>query len=92
MKKTNSVDLSIREHLAKERTLLAADRTLLAYIRTAMTVSLVGISFFKLFNNKTVQLAGVSIMILACFFLLKGVYDVLKQRNKVEHIHLIDED
>jgi putative membrane protein len=39
---------TIRDDLARDRTVLANDRTLLAYVRTALALIGVGLIFFKL--------------------------------------------
>ncbi len=57
-KKTDSEPLTFRDHLAASRTIFASERTLLAYMRTSLTMTIVGITLIKLFNELLIQIIG----------------------------------
>ena len=76
-------DLELREILAKERTHLSLDRTLLSYIRTSMTTVVVGISFFKFFDNVVMQMAGVILIIVAIILTVIGIVRSVQIHKKI---------
>lgn len=79
----NKVDLLLREEYAKERTYLSLDRTLLSYIRTSLTATVVGITFLKLFDSVSFQIAGVILIIVAIFLTVFGVVRTVQTHKKI---------
>jgi putative membrane protein len=65
-------DLTLRDYLAIDRTLLANERSFLAYIRTAITLLIAGISLIKFFNSNVVQSLGIICIAVAALILLRG--------------------
>lgn len=57
----------LRDHLARDRTVLANERTLLAYVRTAIAVLAAGATLLKIFWGNTL------IEVLGSFLLAVGV-------------------
>ena len=79
----NNPDLVLREEYARDRTLMALDRTLLSYIRTSLTAIVVGISFFKLFDNQAMQVGGVLLIIVAVLLTAFGIARTIKSHKKI---------
>lgn len=79
----NKTDLLLREEYAKERTLLSLDRTLLSYIRTSLTAIVVGISFFKLFDNSAFQIAGIILVIVGILLTVFGIIRTIQIHRKI---------
>ena len=56
--KSSQDELTLRDHLAADRTILAIERTLLAYIRTALALLVVGASMIHFFNSPLIEIFG----------------------------------
>ena len=69
-----TLDTSIRDRLARQRTELANERTLLAYIRTAMGFFIVGIPAVWWLELPGVQALGVVSLVAGVVFLGVGVW------------------
>jgi putative membrane protein len=81
-------DLLLREEYAKERTLLSLDRTLLSYIRTSLTATVVGITFYKLFDDSVFQLAGTILIIVAILLTVFGIIRTIQINKKISEYPL----
>lgn len=49
-------DLTLRDKLARDRTILANERTLLAYVRTAILLGVSSVSLLKLFPDNSLTM------------------------------------
>jgi len=72
-KKTDPEILTIRDHLAIDRTVLANERTFLGYIRTALACLAAGASFVQFFGALSLTIMGWCLIILACMVLVVGI-------------------
>ena len=64
-------DLTLRDYLAIDRTILANERTFLAYIRTALALVLAGASLIKFTQSEFINLIG------WFFFIPLGVFSAV---------------
>ena len=62
-------DLTLRDHLALDRTRLANERTLLSYFRTAIMLAVSGVTLTNLYPGSTFALVGGSLLAVAGFAL-----------------------
>jgi len=76
-------DLTLRDFLAVDRTVLANERTFLAYVRTALAFLVVGFSFIKFFAYPLVAGAGYGLVVVAAVFLVLGVKRFLVMKNQI---------
>ena len=61
--KISPEDLILRDHLARDRTMLANERTFLAYIRTAIMLEVAAVTLVKLFpNDATMMILGIALL------------------------------
>jgi len=67
------LDTSIRDRLARQRTVLANERTLLSYIRTALGFFIVGIPAVWWLKMPGIQGLGVVSLLIGLVFLGVGV-------------------
>ena len=77
-------DMILRDYLALDRTVLANERTLLAYLRTAIGLLAGGFGLVQLLDTAAAVVIGWSLMIIAPFFLVVGVYRYFKTRKKLK--------
>lgn len=76
-------NVELREHYAKERTLLALDRTLLSYIRTSMAGVIVGVSFIKFFESSFMWILGVIVIIVSLLLTVFGIVRSIQKHNSI---------
>ena len=68
-------ELSLSDHLARERTMLANERTLLAYLRSSFALLAAGGTLLKLFpEDYTLQATGGALIVLAAATSLLGFW------------------
>lgn len=68
-----SKDFSLRDLLARDRTILANERTVLSYVRTTIMLLVSSVSLLKLFpNNTTAQIAGMTLIPIAILAAIIG--------------------
>lgn len=65
-------ELSLRDHLAIDRTILSNERTALAYARTSLAMLIVGGSCIKFFESIWIQALGPVFIVLAVGFAWRG--------------------
>ena len=70
--------------LALERTKLANERTFLAYFRTFLVIIGTGITILKIDLFAELKSFGFSLIIIASFLLIIGVFRFLKVRKNIE--------
>ena len=90
-------ELTLRDQLAFERTVLANERTLLSYVRTTIGMTAVGGSILKFFAGLTATVIGSGLIALGILIMLMGLvryWDANKLIKKIEYkekVHLDDE-
>lgn len=70
-------EMILRDYLALDRTRLANQRTLLAFARTAIMLIATGITFMKLFDDRTLFITGI------LFLPLAGIVSAIGLRSYV---------
>ena len=66
-------DLTLRDYLAMDRTILANERTLLAYVRSALALAIVGGSAIKFFDSVGMEVLGAVFILLGIATMIVGV-------------------
>lgn len=84
----DSDQLSLRDRLAIDRTVLANERTFLAYIRTALALIIVGASFLHFVEEGIVPALGTAFIVIGGVVQLFGVLRFLKTRRRLAAIEL----
>ncbi len=84
-------DLTLRDELAIDRTLLANERTLLAYLRSGVTLFLAGVTFVHFAHSQWFRIIGIACVPLGILVIGFGVYryrhmkaKIMASRNKSE--------
>ena len=80
--KENSEQLTFRDYLAIDRTLLANERSFLAYVRTAVTVFIGAISLIKFFDEPLVKVLGEILLAGSVLIFIQG----LRRYKSKEHV------
>ena len=74
-KEIDPQDMILRDHLARDRTVLANERTLLAYIRTAIALLAAGGTLLKLFwGNTAIAVLGGFLLAFGATTIAVGVW------------------
>lgn len=73
-------DLTLRDLLAVDRTVVANERTLLGFIRTALALMLTGASLIKFSDSSSLHVAGWGVGTLAVPLLAIGVGHFVRRR------------
>ncbi len=66
-------ELILRDHLARDRTILANERTFLSYSRTGLTLFVAGISLVKFFDSLVIHIIGWVFIPLSIIVFIRGV-------------------
>jgi putative membrane protein len=74
-------DLSLRDLLAVDRTVVANERTLLGYIRTSLALMVTGASMVQFFDSELLHIAGWAIGGLAVPLLFAGLWHFGRRRS-----------
>ncbi len=74
-------DLTLRDVLAIDRTLVANERTMLGYVRTTLAMLGAGAALLHFFNEETSQYAGWGFVALSIPTLGIGVWHYLQRRR-----------
>lgn len=81
--------LSLRDHLARDRTTLANERTFLSYIRTGSGFAIAGGTLIKVFPTQTSsQILGVVLLAIAAVVMLIGIWRFVTVRAQLHRIIL----
>ena len=78
-------DLTLRDHLARDRTILANERTLLSYLRTAFGLAAGGGTLLKLFpDDLALRGLGIGLLVIAILVACVGAgrFIVVNQRMR----------
>jgi putative membrane protein len=80
----DTAEMSLRDHLATDRTFLSNQNTFLAYIRTALTLFVAGVTFIRFFDQQLVEIIGWTFIPVgvATFFVGLFRYNRLRQLLK----------
>ena len=75
--------LTLRDELAVDRTVLANERTLLGYVRTSLGFLVLGLSFLHFLHQAYYHVAGYGFMAVAAIVLVVGSYRFLHMRQRL---------
>ncbi|MFW6270676.1 MAG: DUF202 domain-containing protein [Bacillota bacterium] len=85
-------ELSLRELLAIDRTILSNQRTFLAYIRTALTLLLGGVGLRSLLETSRIYGSlGLIFIIISIVFFILGIYKFIKKKKHIDKIKNMSE-
>lgn len=87
--KFNHDDLTLRDHLAIDRTELANERTLLAYSRTGIAVFVTGVSLIHFLTNLLLEIAGGIFIAGSLLIFFVGVRRFLRVKNSIANARSI---
>jgi putative membrane protein len=76
-------ELTLRDVLAIDRTIVANERTLLGYVRTTLAMLGAGAALLHFFDEQASQYAGWSFLALSIPMLGVGVYHYLQRRRSL---------
>jgi len=79
-------DLTLRDELAIDRTLLANERTLLAYVRTALALIIVGLTFLHFVPSGFLRIVGMAAIPAG---ILAGAIGTIRYRRINRAIHAV---
>ena len=79
--------LTLRDHLALDRTRLANERTSLAYLRTAMVFAVSGVSIIELFPSRLLmQATGWLLLPIAVVFFVLAIYRFVELHRRLAKV------
>jgi putative membrane protein len=81
--------LTLRDELAVDRTVLANERTLLGYIRTALGFLVVGLTFLHFLQSVYAHAAGYALMAVAAVILLIGLARFWQIRRDLQRLRAL---
>ncbi len=79
-------ELSLRDHLAIDRTLLANERSFLAYVRTSVTLFIAAISLIKFFDATWIQISGQLMLAATAIIFFRGLLKYKAAQRVMEHL------
>ena len=79
----NKDEITLRDHLAADRTILANERTFLAYIRTALTFFVSGATFIKFFDSLILEVLGWIFVPIAVYIMFLGARRYVKMKKDI---------
>ncbi len=65
-------DMTLRDYLAVDRTVMANESSFLSYIRTALTMIVAAVTFLKFFNSTSVHVLGWIFIVGAVLMVVHG--------------------
>lgn len=81
--------MTLRDHLARDRTVLANERTLLAYLRTAIALFAAGGTLLKVFpDNPSLHVLGIISLILGGIVLIAGLWRFFHVARQMRRLRL----
>lgn len=84
-----SDDLTLRDHLAVDRTVLANERTYLAYIRTALAFVVIGATFLHFLHEVLLQTVGYAFAGLGGVVFVLGTLRFFRMRKKLTGVSTV---
>lgn len=86
-KEAHPDELTLRDYLARDRTVLANERTLLSYLRTAFGFAAGGVTLVKLFPEDVILLgSGLALLVLGFLTAVFGLVRFRTIRNNMRAI------
>ncbi len=79
-------DLTLRDQLALDRTVLANERTLLAYLRTALALLAGGVALLQLVDETWAELMGFAALPLSVVVAAYGAWRFARARRRLRAI------
>jgi putative membrane protein len=76
--------LTLRDHLAADRTRLANERTLLSYVRTALALVVIGASAIKFTESIPLIVLGVLFLPIGVATALAGLWRYWTMRHRID--------
>ncbi len=76
-------ELTLRDVLAIDRTIVANERTLLGYVRTTLAMLRAGAALLHFFDDKAPQMVGWGFMAVSVPILTIGVWHYVQRRNSL---------
>jgi len=81
--------LSLRDELAVDRTVLSNERTLLAYVRTALGFLILGLTFLHFLQQQIYRAAGYALMAVAALVLVLGIVRFVQMQRELTRVRLL---
>lgn len=79
-------ELTLRDELAVDRTVLANERTLLAYIRTALGFLVLGLTFHHFLDQRVYHIVGSGFMVVAAVIFILGGFRYFQIRTNLRQL------
>lgn len=83
-----SDQLTLRDELALDRTVLANERTFLAYVRTSLGFLILGVTFLHFLEQRYYDIVGCAFMVVGAMTLLIGWRRFVKVRRDLKRIRV----
>ncbi len=80
--------LTLRDHLAIDRTTLANERTLLGYVRTSLALAVVGASALKFFDSAALIVTGWGFLAIGVVTFLVGLRRSWRMKRRIDGLRL----
>ena len=87
----NRERLTLRDHLALERTRLGNERTLMSYIRSSLYLLIGGIALVQLEGHGNLRYVGYLALTLCVLFLVVGYYRFHRLRKQLDRYYSFPE-
>ena len=84
-----SDQLTLRDELALDRTVLANERTFLAYVRTSLGFLILGVTFQQFLEQRHYHIAAYAFMVVGALILLAGCRRFVQIRRDLQRVRLI---
>jgi putative membrane protein len=81
-------NLTLRDHLAIDRTTLANERTLLGYVRTSLALAIVGGSALEFFASPALVVTGWGFLVIGVVTFAVGVRRSWRMKQRIDALRL----
>jgi len=81
--------LTLRDHLALDRTTLANERTFLAYVRTALALFIIGVTFLHFLEQGVFQGSAYVFIAMGGIAFVVGIAQFFRVRKRLARVRLI---
>jgi putative membrane protein len=85
-------DLTLRDRLAIDRTVLSNVRTLLSYLRTALALVILGATFLHFLTSAIAHGIGWAFVAVGLLVLVTGAVQFVRTKARLDQIRLLPED
>jgi putative membrane protein len=79
-------DLTLRDHLAIDRTILSNERTILSYVRTALAIMAAGATLIHFFSEYWMKIIGAVLIILGLLIIVIGLIRYKKMDTSIKMV------